>query len=719
MATRVVDTSSTFENWRQRYNDLATDVGSIGNLVTGDKSSVVNAINYLQDQYFFFQDFDYDGSDGATSNTVYSGADNGGNTLSYASGKVLVFKNGALLRSGTDYTAVNGTSVTLASSANNGDVIRITSFTGSYQGVGGAAGTSGTDQWLLSGGILYNKNTDGIIFNADSTINNSLDVSNSLQFENVAYFKDDVYVNAQKDIRFRDADSSHYVAIQAPTTVSANVTLTLPSDDGTASQFLQTDGSGALTWATALTSAATANDITVSANNSTNETVYPVFVDGATGAQGIESDTGLTYNPSSGTLTSTTFVGALTGNVAGNASGTAATVTGGTQSSITTAANLVTVGTIGTGVWQGTAINQTYLTGQSGTNTGDQTNISGSSATCSGLAGSATILATGRTIAMSGDVVWSSGSFNGSGNVTAAATIQTDAVDIAMLSASGTASSSTFLRGDNSWVTPTDTTTNYYLTGVTKSSNTLTFAVSGASNPTYEFGANAFNSTAFTTNTGDITAVTAGTYMSGGGTSGGVTLNHSDTSSQASVDSSGRTYIQDVTLDGAGHVTGLTTATETVTDTTYGTGNGVGLSGTNFTWTAGANLTTQTNGGSLDTEISLISVTCSGDVTANTSDVRLKDIQGTIDSPLEALSKINGYYFKWNDKAKKLKDNVFDDEVQVGVTAQEIREVIPSAVKPSYFDGYDAVHYEKIVPLLIESIKELKTELDELKSSNS
>ena len=234
MATRVVDTSSTFENWRQKYNDLATDVGSIGNLVTGDKSSVVNAINYLQDQYFFFQDFDYDGSDGATSNTVYSGADNGGNTLSYASGKVLVFKNGALLRSGTDYTAVNGTSVTLASSANNGDVIRITSFTGSYQGVGGAAGTSGTDQWLLSGGVLYNKNTDGLIFNADSTINNSLDVSNSIQFENVAYFKDDVYVNAQKDIRFRDADSSHYVAIQAPTTVSANVTLTLPSDDGTA-----------------------------------------------------------------------------------------------------------------------------------------------------------------------------------------------------------------------------------------------------------------------------------------------------------------------------------------------------------------------------------------------------------------------------------------------------------------------------------------------------
>ena len=42
-----------------------------------------------------------------------------------------------------------------------------------------------------------------------------------------------------------------------------------------------------------------------------------------------------------------------------------------------------------------------------------------------------------------------------------ALTIATDAVDIAMLSATGTASSSTFLRGDNSWVTPTDTNTTY------------------------------------------------------------------------------------------------------------------------------------------------------------------------------------------------------------------------------------------------------------------
>ena len=56
--------------------------------------------------------------------------------------------------------------------------------------------------------------------------------------------------------------------------------------------------------------------VTATANNSTNETVFPAFVDGATGAQGIETDTGLTYNPSTGLIT-TTSVSAATMNVSG------------------------------------------------------------------------------------------------------------------------------------------------------------------------------------------------------------------------------------------------------------------------------------------------------------------------------------------------------------------------------------------------------------------
>ena len=61
-----------------------------------------------------------------------------------------------------------------------------------------------------------------------------------------------------------------------------------------------------------------ATNVTVNANNTTDETVYPLFVDGNTGTQGAETDTGLTYNPSSGLLTSTGFVGNLTGNASGS-----------------------------------------------------------------------------------------------------------------------------------------------------------------------------------------------------------------------------------------------------------------------------------------------------------------------------------------------------------------------------------------------------------------
>tara|TARA_R110002074_G_scaffold32143_2_gene89862 strand:+ start:76 stop:729 length:654 start_codon:yes stop_codon:yes gene_type:complete len=55
-------------------------------------------------------------------------------------------------------------------------------------------------------------------------------------------------MKAESEVRFADADSSHYIALQAPATVTANVTYTLPHNDGTSGQFLETNGSGILSF---------------------------------------------------------------------------------------------------------------------------------------------------------------------------------------------------------------------------------------------------------------------------------------------------------------------------------------------------------------------------------------------------------------------------------------------------------------------------------------
>ena len=60
-----------------------------------------------------------------------------------------------------------------------------------------------------------------------------------------------VQINDQGDLRFADSDSSNWVAFQAPTTVTSNVTWTLPATDGTTGQVLSTNGGGTLSWVTA------------------------------------------------------------------------------------------------------------------------------------------------------------------------------------------------------------------------------------------------------------------------------------------------------------------------------------------------------------------------------------------------------------------------------------------------------------------------------------
>jgi len=83
------------------------------------------------------------------------------------------------------------------------------------------------------------------------------------------------------------------------------------------------------------------------------------------------------------------------------------------------------------------------------------------------------------------------------------------------------------------------------------------------------------------------------------------------------------------------------------------------------------------------------------------SDVKYKREVKKIDSALEKLDKINGVNFEWTDDAPFKGSDI-------GVLAHEIEEVIPEAVITRK-NGAKAVRYEKIIPLLIEAIKELKS----------
>jgi hypothetical protein len=105
----------------------------------------------------------------------------------------------------------------------------------------------------------------------------------------------DLTLQAQSDLRLADADSSNFIALQAPTTVSANYTLTLPAAVSSTNGFaLVSDTSGNLSWATAGAAIATPSD---------DATYYPTLSNSTTGNFFTANvNSGFTFNPSTGLL---------------------------------------------------------------------------------------------------------------------------------------------------------------------------------------------------------------------------------------------------------------------------------------------------------------------------------------------------------------------------------------------------------------------------------
>ena len=108
-------------------------------------------------------------------------------------------------------------------------------------------------------------------------------------------------LNAQSDLRFADADSSNWVAFQAPATITSNITWTLPATDGSSGQFLATNASGTLSWAS--------GSLSLTDQTASSSTHYPLITTSTSGTvtAASVSSTKFTFVPSTGTMSATVF----------------------------------------------------------------------------------------------------------------------------------------------------------------------------------------------------------------------------------------------------------------------------------------------------------------------------------------------------------------------------------------------------------------------------
>jgi hypothetical protein len=121
-------------------------------------------------------------------------------------------------------------------------------------------------------------------------------------------------------------------------------------------------------------------------------------------------------------------------------------------------------------------------------------------------------------------------------------------------------------------------------------------------------------------------------------------------------------------------------------------------------------------------------IRATNNITAYYSDERLKKIISTIQSPLEKVNQLSGVIYTNNDVAASF--GYTDMSEQVGLLAGQVQKVLPQIVKSAPFDtefidgvevsksgqNYKTVQYEKVIPLLVEAIKEQQKQIEELKA---
>ena len=279
-------------------------------------------------------------------------------------------------------------------------------------------------------------------------------------------------------------------------------------------------------------------------------------------------------------------------------------------------------------------------------------NITGNLDGTAELANTAVKLQTGRTVAITGDMSYTSSAFDGTGNVTGTGTLSTAAGST--LANYMTVANTQTLVGDRLGATASVSLTGDITGSASFSGNSVSIST------TYN------NDVVLGTDTSGnyVATVTAGTGVSVGTGTG----------------------------EGSTPTIAIGQAVATSSDVQFDSfGVGTAASGTTG------------------------EIRATNNVTAYYSDARLKNFLGNIDNALDKVNALNGYFFEENEKAKEL--GYDNDDIQVGVSAQEVEAVLPHVVTEAPIDPeYLTVYYDKLVPLLIEAIKELSAKVDKLEN---
>ena len=126
-------------------------------------------------------------------------------------------------------------------------------------------------------------------------------------------------------------------------------------------------------------------------------------------------------------------------------------------------------------------------------------------------------------------------------------------------------------------------------------------------------------------------------------------------------------------------------------------------------------------------KITVQNIVASGTITGSFSDIRLKNKISTITDPFKIINNLDTFYYTPNDLAKSY--GFINDKRDIGLNALEVKELLPEVVSLAPFDmnvdngtsksgkNYMTLNYDRIVPLLVECIKDLKKEIDELKKN--